>query len=309
MPALTKAFSARLNLSPTFPPLAFERLAQIASTNGVTPTLRFTISGTIFGTVTGYSGFEAISKPHVYIIQGTAAGTIVDPATRIGATGQLEFTRNGKTTRFTGIITAFEYSSVDANNRLFIARLEPILSQLDLATDYRIFQQATVPDVVAAVYSAVSPNPPEALLSRSYSPRENVVQYAETTLNFLHRLLEHEGIFYFFDYNQLTPSLIIADNTAAYNAPGGAAIPYYGNAPAAPIPSGAEYIRTFQRASHLRSVRSVVRGYNFRIPGTLPTSTASSSSGFGEYYITNLAPRQAQRSRRLSRAHGNPVRM
>src|SRR6185436_14282785 len=100
------------------PPIAFERLATIASTNGITPTLRFLIDGTLFGAVTGFSGIEEISRPYFYVVQGTASGSLLDPATRIGAVGRLEFTRNGKTTTFTGLITSFDYTSVDSATRL-----------------------------------------------------------------------------------------------------------------------------------------------------------------------------------------------
>ena len=274
------------------PALAFERLAQIAPTNAVTPTLRFFIDGAAYGTVTGYSGVEGISKPSVYVIQGTATGTIIDPATRIGATGRLEFARNGKTTRYTGLITAFEYSSVDANNRLFIARLEPLLATLDFTTDYKIHQAKSIPDVIATVYSAVSANPAEARLTKTYAARENIVQYNETSLDFLNRLLENEGIFYFFDYNNAAPALILGDATTAYNAPGGASIPYYGNNPTITIPAGAEYIRTFQRASHQTTLRSIVRGYDFKRPALVPTGTIT-SSGVGENFEFGATPTSA----------------
>jgi type VI secretion system secreted protein VgrG len=79
----------------------------------------------------------------------------------------------------------------------------------------RSYQEKTRPDIVQEVLKEHGSDL-ELALSDSYSPQEFVVQYRETNHNFVNRLLEHEGITYFFKHTDAKHSIVLADGPAAY---------------------------------------------------------------------------------------------
>ncbi len=65
-------------------------------------------------------------------------------------------------------------------------------------------------------------------LSRSYQPWEYCVQYRETAFNFVSRLMEHEGIYYYFEHAKNKHKLVLADATSAHGTVSGyEKVPYY----------------------------------------------------------------------------------
>ncbi len=65
-------------------------------------------------------------------------------------------------------------------------------------------------------------------LTNTYKPRNYCVQYRETDFNFVSRLMEYEGIFYFFKHEKTKHTLVIADSVNAYQTIADyATIPYF----------------------------------------------------------------------------------
>ena len=94
----------------------------------------------------------------------------------------------------------------------------PYLQWLSLERDCRIFQNKSVPDIVKEVLqdSKLPTDRFDFRLKGSYAPVEYCVQYRETDLDFVSRLLEEEGIFYFFEHSDKKHLLVFADGTVAY---------------------------------------------------------------------------------------------
>jgi type VI secretion system VgrG family protein len=277
--------------------IPFQKVAVVTPTNSVTPVLRFTINGAGFGSVLGYSGSEDFSKPYSFTVQGTFTGTPPTPDSRIGTLARLDFTRNGKTTAFSGIVTAFAYGNSDAGTRSFTARFEPTFSYLGYSTDYQVFQNKSIPQIVSTIYTAAVGASPEFRTS-TYPIRETVIQYAESDFNFFNRLLEYEGVFYFTDYE--TGNLVLGDDAAHYNAGPAAPIPYYGNNPSTAIPAGAEYIRAFQKAAAQSTLRSTVDTYDFQKSLLALSRSASGAAGVGENYEFGSTVKTTANNQRLA---------
>ncbi|HYG35787.1 MAG TPA: type VI secretion system tip protein TssI/VgrG, partial [Clostridia bacterium] len=269
--------------------LPFSELAPVKGAEGASSALGLTINGAKFGTVVGFSGSESISKPYFYAVQVLQDKEVIDPDTQIGLPATLTFTRNGRTTRFSGLVTAFARSSANGSRLLYTVRLESALAYLELNFDYRVNQNMTAPEVASALYQSITTNSLTQRLSGSYVPRDNLVQYAETSLNFFSRLLEHEGIFYFFDHTSTPAQLVLADSSSAYSVAANSPFVYLGNS-ATNIPSTGEYIRTFQNASHQSTLRSSVSGYNFTMPIVSQLKNAVGTQGAGEQYEFNTEP-------------------
>lgn len=109
----------------------------------------------------------------------------------------------------------------------YAIELRPWLWWLTLATDNRIFQAKSVPDIVEAVFKSYPDAKYELTLTGAYAARDYCVQYGESDFDFVSRLLEEEGIFYFFKHAAGSHVLVLADGNDAFPAcPGPAAIAF-----------------------------------------------------------------------------------
>jgi type VI secretion system secreted protein VgrG len=133
----------------------------------------------------------------------------------------------------------------------------------------RIFQQQTVPQILEAVFKGLDVQ--LDLLGR-YEPRNYCVQYRESDFAFVSRLMEEEGIFYFFTHADGAHKMVVADQPDAHKAVPGGAIPfrqYSGGV----RPDDAIY--SWQREQTLTAGKVVLWDDNFEMPGRNHAVTAS----------------------------------
>ena len=95
------------------------------------------------------------------------------------------------------------------------AEIVPWLWFLSLSSDCRIFQNKTVPQIVETVFQEQGFQDFRWQLYATYEPRIYCTEYRETHLNFVSRLLEEEGIYYFFEHTQDKHVLVLTDSKAA----------------------------------------------------------------------------------------------
>jgi type VI secretion system secreted protein VgrG len=103
---------------------------------------------------------------------------------------------------------------VGADARFTHYRLElvPWLWLLSRTTDSRIFQDKTIPEIIEKIFSDHQLQDFRKSLTKSYTPLDYCVQYRESDFDFLSRLMEEEGIFYFFEYENGKHTLVLADS-------------------------------------------------------------------------------------------------
>ena len=99
----------------------------------------------------------------------------------------------------------------------YSATLYPWLWLMTMNSDCQIFQNMTVPDIIKKVFSNLGFSDFKDSLSGSYTAREYCVQYMETSFAFVSRLMEEEGIFYFFTHTASAHTLVLADDASAFN--------------------------------------------------------------------------------------------
>ncbi|BBA33035.1 uncharacterized protein sS8_1073 [Methylocaldum marinum] len=133
---------------------------------------------------------------------------------------------------FNGVVCRFAQlgGALDPDRTLVHYRvtLRPWLWLLTRTSDCRIFQKKTAPDIIAQVFRDHGFTDFEARLSLTYPQREYCVQYRESDFNFVSRLMEEEGIYYFFEHAKGKHTLILADAAAAHpKVPGYESIPYF----------------------------------------------------------------------------------
>jgi type VI secretion system secreted protein VgrG len=121
----------------------------------------------------------------------------------------------GTERHWNGFISRFSQGTQDGRLTTYYAQVAPWLWFLTRTADCRIFQNLKVPDIIRKIFSDLSFSDFEFRLYGSYQPREYCVQYRETDFNFVSRLMEEEGIYYFFDHQDGKHMLILADDPAA----------------------------------------------------------------------------------------------
>jgi type VI secretion system secreted protein VgrG len=167
-----------------------------------------------------------------------------------------------------GIISKFMFTGSRDRFYLYQARVVPSLWLLSLEQDCRIFQNEpneTVEDIVKKVLQdgGITSDRFDFRLQNKPSRREYCVQYRETDLNFISRLLEEEGIFYFFEHTQNKHLLVFGDSTVAYQpVQGNADVPFN---PAGMVP-GEEYVYGFNFSQRVYSGKITQRDFNFEKP-------------------------------------------
>jgi type VI secretion system secreted protein VgrG len=116
---------------------------------------------------------------------------------------------DGKKRFFHGVVSEFSQGGWTQQYFEYRAVLRPWYWLLTRTADCRIFQAKTVPDIFEEVVKAYGFTHYDLRLSGSYEPWEYCVQYRETDFNFLSRLLEQEGIYYFFEHEESKHTLVL----------------------------------------------------------------------------------------------------
>jgi type VI secretion system secreted protein VgrG len=129
---------------------------------------------------------------------------------------------------FHGLVTEFSQTGYEERRHEYRAVVRPWLWFLTRTADCRIFQNKNVPDIFKDVCRQAGFTDHELRLGSSYDPWEYCVQYRETDFNFLSRLLEQEGIFYFFEHSENKHTLVLCDDVGKCNeVTGYDSVPYY----------------------------------------------------------------------------------
>ena len=117
----------------------------------------------------------------------------------------------------------------DATAERYNLLLRPWLWWLTLASNNRVFQNLATSDIVTSIFDEHGFSDYELQLTGSYTPREYCVQYGETDFAFVSRLLEEEGIFWFFTHADGAHTLVLGDSNDAFPpCPNATTIQYFG---------------------------------------------------------------------------------
>jgi type VI secretion system secreted protein VgrG len=284
----------------TTEPLPFNDLSLVVSNSGAAPTLTFRLDGASFGKVLGFVGREGLSEVYEYVVEVLMPRPSLDPESQVGREGGLYFARNGRTTTFAGLITGCSQASYGGDSTLYTFHIEPALALLGLSSDYRIYQDGTVPEVVSQLYFEVTSNTLSETLSGSYPQRPLTIQFAETDLNFFSRLLEYDGAFYFFRQEEGASTLILGDAFSSYLPAPLGGLRYYGNFATNPHPAE-ECLRAFQKATRESTSAATLNGYDFTAPKKDLLAKSSDPTGRGETYEFDARVTEPSEMDRLAR--------
>ncbi|WP_084162253.1 type VI secretion system Vgr family protein [Methylocaldum szegediense] len=119
---------------------------------------------------------------------------------------------------FNGFVSRFGHYGSLGEYAYYRASVRPWLWFLTRTTNCRIFQEKTVPEIIKQVFRDKGFWDFEERLSDAYPTREYCVQYRESDFNFVSRLMEEEGIYYFFEHQEGKHTLVLGDSVTAHKA-------------------------------------------------------------------------------------------
>jgi type VI secretion system secreted protein VgrG len=180
-----------------------------------------------------------------------------------------------------GIVTAVSQGAWDREKDITLYTLEihPQLWELTRNVQIRIFQQKSIPDIVQKVIKDLGLASPTLKLQSSYPHRDYVVQYYESDFQFISRLMEQEGIFYYFDHTATSHTLNLADQKSAFKD-----LPARADVEFEEIMSGPrEDLRIFEwnKRQTIRSGKYALRDWNFETPSAVLKSNTPGVAPLG----------------------------
>ncbi|HEX9375324.1 MAG TPA: type VI secretion system tip protein TssI/VgrG [Actinomycetota bacterium] len=168
----------------------------------------------------------------------------------------------GKARFFNGICSRFSEGRRGGTFTSYRAEVVPWLWFLTKKRNSRIFQQKSATDIVRLLFAG--PNQPFSVrLEGSYPKREFCVQYRESDFNFASRLMEEEGIYYYFRHTDTGHTMVLGDTPAGYSTVPGPGVVVFGRPPSTP---DTKTVFAWSTEQELRSGKVTLFDHNFELP-------------------------------------------
>ncbi|MCZ6691765.1 MAG: type VI secretion system tip protein TssI/VgrG [Planctomycetota bacterium] len=215
--------------------------------------------------LTGFRGRESMSTLFSFEIDLQATDPAAIPFEAVlGKEWGVTVTLRGNPPRhFNGICSRFTQRDPDpAGNRRYRAEIVPRLWLLTRKQSSRIFQELSVPEIVEQVLGDLPGLEFDIRLEGTFHDRNYCVQYRETDFAFISRLMEEEGIFYYFEQTAGAHKLVVANVPEAHpDLPG--VFPYTQKAFS---PGHLGSIQSCEKTQEIRSGSYTLRDYDFELP-------------------------------------------
>lgn len=225
--------------------------------------------------LTAFNGEEELSEPFNFQLEMLSMKSDIASRDIVGKKITFRISQGEDKIRyFNGYVNRFVASSVTAQGmRLYRAEVVPWLWFLTRTADCRIFQNQTVPQIIEQVFADHKEIKDYEIteVKGAHPKREYCVQYRETDFNFISRLMEEEGIFYWFRHEEDRHTLIMADHKGAYkDLPDKEA--EYASGTSETLAQA--QLHSWEHRHEFRPGKWVQTDYNFKTPSTkLHTST------------------------------------
>ncbi len=249
----------------------------------------------------GMDGAEALSALFAYTLRVRVFQDSVDPAQLINKRVDWQLRTEGSAWRpFNGMVSSYSGGeAMGRGQRSFQLTCVPWLWFLQHRQDSRVFQNQTVVQIATQIFNELGYNDYDTSgLAQDYKPRQYCVQYRETDFNFVSRLFEEEGIFYYWKHETGKHTLMLADGAHAYKDVPDGSLPYN------PPNIFKNSVTSWMHHQTFRSGKTTTTDYDFQNPNNslIATTTGSSPVPSAEQYeIFDFPGRYVQRD------HGEKV--
>ncbi|MFL5246137.1 MAG: type VI secretion system Vgr family protein [Gemmataceae bacterium] len=211
----------------------------------------------------GFMGQEAISQPFHYQLDVTADNSkevAFDKLLGQKVAVQIDWA-GGKKRFFGGICSRITQGASDNLSTSYRMELVPQIGLLSRRAQSRVFQHISVPDILKKVLKGLDVS---FELQGTFEPRDYCVQYRETDLNFACRIMEEEGIFYFFKHGADGPKMVVANTGGSHgDLPDMSKVTYDSMVGGFREQGG---VTNWEKMQELRAGKWTLRDYNFELP-------------------------------------------
>jgi len=240
--------------------------------------------------ITGLRGHEAISRLFHFELSLLSHNHSIVFKDIIGGNVTVSILlENGEERFFNGLVASFSQSSGNVQTEgtgevfsQYTATIVPWLWLLTKTADMRIFQEKSAVDIIEQIFTEKGFSDYTKKLG-TYKPRNYCVQYRETDFSFISRLMEEEGISYYFTHENGKHTLVLADAASAYSpclhhenvryqlsSAGGGAIAHDGDT-----------IKSLALRNEIRVGKYSLNDYNFETPNALMKTEVTSGQNLG----------------------------
>ncbi len=232
---------------------------------------------------------ERISSPFEFVYEAIAEETEapqVQPDRLVGEPACLRVSVSdnyeaGPFRYFDGVVRRFVKTHATARYHHYRLEVVPWFWFLRLKSNCRIFQAKTVPEIVQVIFDEAKAVFPRSVkyrlaLSGSYTAADYCIQYRESDFDFVSRLLEQEGIHYYFDHSEDEHCLVLGDSPSAnVDCP---EVPNIEYVDGSGLFEEYGHVITWEPGWELHTGKTVVRDHNFHLPANLLESEQPTKS-------------------------------
>jgi type VI secretion system secreted protein VgrG len=235
---------------------------------GETPLFLFEVTG--LGEqlkVLRFSGSEGMSSLYEFQLEVACENQDLDFSQVVGKPGVLSLNGELVPRYVHGIVSRFEQVNELPRYAIYRVTVVPQVWRLQHRHDCRIFQKLDTPAILKKVFETAGV-PAEAVrfsLVSSYEPRDYCVQYRESDWAFASRLMEEDGIFYFFEHQEDKHVLVLGDKESALKAIDGVELLPFRRSTGGVVQE--DHVLRFRRLQEVRPGKTSLRDFNFKKPG------------------------------------------
>jgi type VI secretion system secreted protein VgrG len=228
----------------------------------------------------GFSGHEAISRLFSFHLDLLTEHGPIDFTQIIGKNVTISVAQSDNTVRyFNGMVSQFAQSGSDTKFMHYQMEVVPWTWMLTRYADCKIFHNKKVGDILEQVFQDRGFQDYKLSLNGGYSPLEYCVQYRETDFNFISRLMEQNGIFYFFQHEKGKHTMVIADSSSIHEpCPGQESAGY--NLVGGGLDAD-DVVNSWNIEQELRTGKYTLTDYNFKTPSASLLATESTIVSVG----------------------------
>ena len=241
------------------------------------------------------TGHEHVSRPFEHELTLYSESPDLDADKILGKALVVTLDTGNSQRHFHGLVSEFAQVGFTERFHEYRAVVRPWFWFLTRTADCRIFQGKSVPDIFKAVCQQAGFSDIEVKLD-SYPARDYCVQYRETDFNFLSRLLEQEGIFYYFEHTAGKHTLVLTDDVSKCSPTSGYdSVPFYAKT-ANDALRERDHLQAWSIQKTFQPGSYATRDYNLQQPSPIlaGTSSISRKHDAGKYEVFDYPADAAQ---------------
>lgn len=163
-----------------------------------------------------FDGQEGLGQLFEFRIDALSTDQDIDLDGAIGRNCSVTYKTFGVQRFFNGVLVEARWLGPRDSNFGYRLVLRPWFWLLSRTSDCRIFENKTVVDIIKTVFSDRGFHDFRDATTESYQQIEYCVQYRETDIDFVSRLMEQYGIYYFFEHTEDKHTLVMADSKSSH---------------------------------------------------------------------------------------------